>query len=74
MPAFDCERLDTTYFSLRGLGQKPRFSALPPLIEFGHCRTWLQGCQISLEKKSQTMSEKKPNRVKKAKLLNKHKI
>jgi len=38
---FDCERLDTTYFRLRRLGQKPRFSAIPPLIEFGHCRTWL---------------------------------
>jgi len=35
MRTFDCERLDTTYFRLRGLGQKPRFSALPPLIEFG---------------------------------------
>jgi len=34
----------------------------------------LQGCQASLEKKSQTMSEKKPNRVKKAKLLNKREI
>jgi len=41
MHSFDCERLDTTYFRLRGLGQKPRCSALPPLIEFGHCRTWL---------------------------------
>jgi len=35
------ERLNTTYFRLRGLGQKPRFSALSLLIEFGHCRTWL---------------------------------
>ena len=41
MRTSDCERLDTTYFRLHGLGQKPRFSALPPLIEFGHCRTWL---------------------------------
>jgi len=41
MRAFDCERLDTTYFRLRRLGQKLRFSALPPLIEFGHYRTWL---------------------------------
>ena len=40
MRTCDCERLDTTYFRLRGLGQKPRFSALPPL-EFGHCGTWL---------------------------------
>jgi len=38
---FDCERLDTTYFCLQGLGQKPRFSALPPPIEFGHCCAWL---------------------------------
>jgi len=38
---FDCEGLDITYFRLRGLGQKPRLSALPPLIEFGDCRTWL---------------------------------
>jgi len=41
MCTFHCERLDTTYFCLRGLGQKPRFSTLPPLIEFRHCRTWL---------------------------------
>ena len=41
MRTFDCERLDTTYFRLRELGQKPQFSAIPPLIEFGHCRTWL---------------------------------
>jgi len=40
MRTFDCERLDTTYIRLRGLRQKPRFSALPPLIEFGHCPTW----------------------------------
>jgi len=46
MHTFDCERLDTTYFRLRGLGQKPRFSTLPPLIEFGHCLTWL-GCKTS---------------------------
>jgi len=38
---FDCKRLDTTYFHLRKLGQKPRFSALPPLIELEHCQTWL---------------------------------
>jgi len=31
MRTFDCEGLDTTYFRLRGLGQKSRFSALPPL-------------------------------------------
>jgi len=41
MRTSDCERLDTTYFRLRGLGQKPRFSAISPLIEFGHCRAWL---------------------------------
>jgi len=35
MRTFDCERLDTTYFRLRRLGQKPRFYALPPLIVFG---------------------------------------
>jgi len=29
-----------------------------------------QGCQTSLEKKSETMSEKNANRVKKAKLIN----
>jgi len=40
MHAFDCERLDTTYFRLRGLGQKPRFSAVLSLIEFRHCCTW----------------------------------
>jgi len=34
MRTFNCEILDTTYFRLRGLGQKPRFYALPPLIEF----------------------------------------
>jgi len=28
-----------------------------------------QGCQISLEKKKQTMSEKKPNRVKKTQIV-----
>ena len=41
MRTFDCERLDTTYFRLSGLGQTPRFSAVPSLIEFGHCRTGL---------------------------------
>jgi len=45
---FDCERLDTTYFRLRGFGQKPRFSTLPPLIEFGQCRSLLGwGCKTS---------------------------
>jgi len=41
MSTFDSERLDTTYYRLCGLGQKLRFYALPPLIEFRHCRTWL---------------------------------
>jgi len=41
MRTMDWERLDTTYFRFRGLGQKPRVSALPPQIGFGHCRTWL---------------------------------
>jgi len=45
MSTFDCERLDSTGFHLRRLGQKPRFSTLPPLIEFGHCVLgW--GCKI----------------------------
>jgi len=35
MRTFGCERLDTTYFCLRGLGQKPRFSTLPPLLSSG---------------------------------------
>jgi len=31
--------------------QKPRFSAIPPLIDFGHCRTWLAGLsQMKLQK------------------------
>jgi len=34
----------------------------------------LRVCQTSLEKESQIKSEKKPNRVKKAKLLSKHEI
>ena len=42
MRTFDCERLDTTYFRLCSLGQRPRFSTLPPPIDFGHCGTWLQ--------------------------------
>jgi len=48
MRTFDCERLDASNFRLRGLGQKPRFSALSPLIEFGDCGTVLGwGCKTS---------------------------
>jgi len=45
MRTFDCERLDTTYFRLRGLGQKPRFSALPPLSSGTVILGW--GCKAS---------------------------
>ena len=57
MRTFDCERLDTTYFRLRGLGQKPRFSAIPPLIEFGHCRTWLAGLSLSQMKLQKSLEQ-----------------
>jgi len=49
--AFMCSKLhfcayltakDLTQPIFRLRGQKSRFSALPPQIEFGHCRTWLQ--------------------------------
>jgi len=42
---FDCERLDTTYFRSRGLGPKPRFSALPPLSSGTVVLGW--GCKTS---------------------------
>jgi len=35
-------------FVLRGLGQKQRFSELPPLVELRHCRTWLAGFEKRL--------------------------
>jgi len=38
-------------FVCADLAKKPRFSAIPPLIEFGHCRTWLAGLsQMKLQK------------------------
>ena len=57
MRTFDCERLDTTYFRLRRLGQKPRVSIIPPLIEFGHCCTWLAGLSLSQMKLQKSLEQ-----------------
>jgi len=48
---------------LRGLGQNPRFSAIPPLIEFGHCRTWLAGLSQTKLQKSLEQYQKIPKHV-----------
>jgi len=71
MRIFDCERLDTTYFRLRILGQKPRFSVLPPLISVW-ALSYLQGCQVVISKKGQINPQKKPNSTEKSQIHDKY--
>jgi len=59
MRIFDCERLDTTYFRLRILGQKPRFSVLPPLISFSLGTVVLAGLPGSHQQKGPDQPSKK---------------